>query len=145
KVRPGHFRGVATVCAKLFNIVQPDRAFFGQKDYQQLTIIKRLVTDLCLPLTIEAVPTVREADGLAMSSRNAYLSPEERIAATVGYRSLQSASALFRAGERSAARLAAGIFEELQQEPLARPDYAVVVDVERLDPVDKIRSSAAAL
>src|SRR5438094_368111 len=101
--RPGHFRGVATVCVKLFNIVQPTRAYFGQKDYQQLRVIQRMVDDLHIPTEIVPVPSLREPDGLALSSRNVYLNPEQRRAATVLYRALRAAQERFEAGERSSA------------------------------------------
>lgn len=134
RTRPGHFRGVATVVTKLFNIVRPDAAFFGQKDAQQLQVVRRLVRDLNLNLEIVAVPTVREADGLAMSSRNAYLNPRERRAATVLYRSLQSAREAIVSGKRDPAavqeRLAAGI----RAEPLAELEYAEILALPGLTP-----------
>ncbi|HXG24848.1 MAG TPA: pantoate--beta-alanine ligase [Chthonomonadales bacterium] len=143
--RPGHFRGVATVCAKLFNIVQPDCAYFGQKDYQQLKVIERLVTDLHLPLTIVPVATVRDPDGLALSSRNSYLSPVERQAATVLHRALEKVEALFNAGERSGRILQEVLLETLAQEPMAVIDYAAVADAETLEPLEKIEHRAVAL
>jgi pantoate--beta-alanine ligase len=130
--RPGHFRGVTTVCARLFNIVCPDRAYFGEKDYQQLLVIKLMVRDLHLPLDIVPVPTVRETDGLAMSSRNNYLSPEERKAATVLYRALSEAKRRFERGERDAAALLAGVREMITAEPLVRLQYADLRDAETL-------------
>ncbi|MBE0466060.1 MAG: pantoate--beta-alanine ligase [Candidatus Desulforudis sp.] len=134
RTRPGHFRGVATMVTKLFNIVRPDAAFFGQKDAQQLQVVRRLVRDLNLNLEIVAVPTVREADGLAMSSRNAYLDPRERRAATVLYRSLQSAREAVVSGRRDLAavqeRLAAGI----RAEPLAELEYAEILALPGLTP-----------
>ena len=136
--RPGHFRGVATVVTKLFNIIGPDRAYFGEKDAQQLRVIKRMVLDLNLPVTIVAVPTVREPDGLAMSSRNTYLAPEERRAALVLYRALSSAEEIFGRGERRAGAILARMREIIEAEPLARIDYVAVVDDETLAPVEEI-------
>ncbi len=145
EVRRGHFQGVATVCTKLFNIVQPDRAYFGQKDYQQLKIIERVVADLNMPLTIMAVPTVREPDGVAMSSRNAYLSPSERKAATVLYRALKAAEERFDEGERNGARLQSAMTDVIKGESAASLDYAVVVDLETLDRVETVDKRAVAL
>lgn len=136
--RPGHFRGVATVVTKLFNIVQPDRAFFGQKDAQQVTIIKRMAGDLNLNLAIVTVPTVREPDGLAMSSRNAYLSPEERRAAAALYRSLRLAEELIRCGERDAGAITERMRALIDREPLARIDYVSIVDGETLEPLSAL-------
>ena len=136
--RPGHFRGVATVVTKLFNIIGPDRAYFGEKDAQQLRVIKRMVLDLNLPVAIVAVPTVREPDGLAMSSRNTYLAPEERRAALVLYRALSSAEEIFGRGERRAGAILARMREIIEAEPLARIDYVAVVDDETLAPVEEI-------
>lgn len=131
KYRPGHFRGVATVVAKLFNMVQPDLAFFGQKDLQQTAVLKRMVRDLNLPVDIAVVPTLRESDGLAMSSRNVYLSPDERRRALSISLALFSAEAAFRAGERNAARLL-----DLAQECLWGVDelqYCELVDAQSLE------------
>ncbi len=136
--RPGHFRGVATVVAKLFNVVTPDRAYFGEKDAQQLRVIRRMVADLNFPLTIVPVPTVREPDGLAMSSRNTYLSPAERRAALVLSRALSLAAELFAQGERRAEVITDRMRELITAEPLARIDYVAVVDDETLTPVEKI-------
>ncbi|MGQ9778496.1 MAG: pantoate--beta-alanine ligase [Bacillota bacterium] len=136
--RPGHFRGVATVVTKLFNIVGPDRAYFGEKDAQQLRVIKRLVADLNFPLEIVAVPTVREPDGLAMSSRNTYLSPQERQAALVLYRALSLAADLFTRGERRVGEILARMRELIAAEPLARIDYVAIVDDETLAPLEEI-------
>lgn len=133
--RPGHFRGVATVVVKLLNIVRPDRAYFGQKDAQQLLIIRRLVRDLNLDTAVVAVPTVREPDGLAMSSRNVYLNPEERRAATALYRALVAAEAAVAAGERAGERLCAVMTQVLEAEPLVRVQYAAAVDPDTLRPL----------
>ncbi|MCX7926163.1 MAG: pantoate--beta-alanine ligase [Fimbriimonadales bacterium] len=138
KSRPGHFEGVATVVLKLFNIVTPDRAYFGMKDYQQLRVIQQLVRDMNLPIEIVPCPIVREPDGLAMSSRNVYLTPEERAAATVLYRSLQWAQAQVESGERDANRLRDGVAQRVAAEPLARIDYVEVVDAETLQPVERV-------
>jgi pantoate--beta-alanine ligase len=133
EIREGHFRGVATVVAKLFNSFQPDRAYFGQKDAQQATVIRRMTLDLNFPIEIVVCPTVRESDGLAMSSRNATLSVEERQAATVLYRALAAATELFSSGEREAERLKAEMEAVLAEEPLARTEYASVADPETLE------------
>lgn len=137
--RPGHFRGVATVVTVLFNLVQPDVAVFGEKDAQQLEVIRRMVRDLHFPVEIVPGPTVREADGLAMSSRNAYLSPEERKAAAVLHRSLRDAESAIRAGERRGDEVRRILAETLNSEPLARVEYAEVVDAETFQPVDTLR------
>jgi pantoate--beta-alanine ligase len=133
--RPGHFRGVTTVVAKLFAIVKPDVAFFGEKDAQQLRIIRRMARDLHEEATIVSCPTVRETDGLAMSSRNAYLTPDQRRAAPVLYRALRAAAESARAGETDPARLVSLARETIAREPLARLDYVEAVDGETLDPV----------
>lgn len=133
--RPGHFKGVATVVTKLFNIVQPHRAYFGAKDYQQALVIERLVEDLNFDLEIIVVPTVRESDGLAMSSRNVYLQPEERRAATVLYRSLQAAQEMVAAGERDVATIVERVREMITAEPLATIDY---VEIRRLPDLAEI-------
>lgn len=137
--RPGHFRGVATVVAKLFHIVEPHVAYFGEKDYQQLQIVRRMVADLNFPVEVVGVPTVREPDGLAMSSRNVYLGPEERRAATVLYRALQLARRRVAEGERDAAALRQAVAGCIAAEPLARLDYAEVVDAETLEPVERLQ------
>lgn len=141
--RPGHFRGVATVVAKLFALFRPERAYFGQKDYQQFQVVRRLARDLGFPLTVVPCPIVREPDGLAMSSRNSYLSPAERRAATVLFRALQAGEAAYRAGERSGHRLQAVVKEVLAQEPLAKPDYVAVADPETLEELDEVGARGA--
>ncbi|MHB1342548.1 MAG: pantoate--beta-alanine ligase [Coriobacteriia bacterium] len=144
-VRPGHFSGVCTVVSKLFSIVQPDLAFFGDKDFQQLTIVRRMVRDLDLPVKIVGCPIVRESDGLALSSRNAYLSHEERAAATVLYRALRSTETLALGGERDAAALAEAMRALIADEPLASLDYAAVVDPETLTPLEVLGGPARAI
>ncbi len=140
--RPGHFRGVATVVAKLLNIVQPDRAYFGEKDAQQLAVIRAMVRDLDLPVAVVACPTVREKDGLAMSSRNAYLAPEERRAAPVLFRALTAARQLWTHGERRGDALRAAMQETLAAEPLARVDYVSAADAETLRELDLVSRPA---
>ena len=135
--RPVHFRGVVTVVAKLFNICQPDIAVFGEKDAQQVRVIRRLVRDLNFPVEIISGPTIREPDGLAMSSRNVNLSPEERQQALCLRNALSRAEVLFRSGERDAARIRAAMAEAVAMEPLATLDYIEIVDDETLEPVAK--------
>ena len=130
--RPGHFRGVATVVVKLFNAVQPDRAYFGQKDAHQLAVVRRMAQDLDFGVEVVACPTMREADGLAMSSRNARLNPKERQAAAVLYRALSAAQQAYAGGEREAEALRRSVTETLQAEPLARIQYVSVADPETL-------------
>jgi pantoate--beta-alanine ligase len=142
--RPGHFRGVATVVARLFGLVQPDRAYFGQKDAQQCVVVKKLVSELAIPLDLIVVATVREPDGLALSSRNVYLNPDERVAARVLSASLRSARAAFDSGERDATALRALVGELIATEPLARLDYASLADPETLDELDHVTSAAIA-
>ncbi|HEY95045.1 MAG TPA: pantoate--beta-alanine ligase [Dehalococcoidia bacterium] len=136
--RPTHFRGVTTVVAKLFNILEPTRAYFGQKDAQQLAVIKKMVKELNMNLEVIACPTVREPDGLAMSSRNTYLKPDERKAATVLYRSLKLAEKLYFEGERDALKIRREMTSLIQQQPAANIDYISIADNETLDEVDKI-------
>jgi len=136
--RPGHFRGVTTVVSKLFHIIEPDIAVFGQKDAAQSAIIKRMVRDLNLPVEIVLGPIVRESDGLAMSSRNAYLDPQQRQQALVLSRALARIEQVFRKGERSTTRLVAVGREAFSSEPNARLDYLAAVDPETLEPVDSI-------
>lgn len=142
--RPGHFRGVVTVVLKLFDIVQPDFAFFGQKDAQQAIIIQKMVEDLNLDVKINVLPTVREKDGLAISSRNTYLSAEERQAALVLRRSLGEAERMVEIGERRAEVIAGRMREIIAQEPLAWIDYAEIVDLKELNPLDRIDQASLA-
>lgn len=139
--RPGHFRGVATVVLKLFNIVQPDRAYFGRKDAQQLAIIRRMVKDLNLPVTIVPVETVREADGLALSSRNQHLTPAERRIAPVLARALRCAIEMIEDGERSAASVRGHVLPMFAHYPDARVEYFELVDPDTMTPVVRIRGS----
>jgi len=141
-MRPGHFRGVATVVAKLFNAVGPDKAYFGQKDAQQVAVIKRMVLDLNFPLEIIVGPTKREADGLALSSRNKYLSEAERAAAPVLHRALQAASGAYAAGERGGAALRALMQSTIEHEPLARVQYVSCADPLTLHELDTITNGA---
>ena len=142
--RPGHFEGVATVVAKLFNIVMPDVAYFGQKDAQQVAVIQRMVTDLNMDLEIRPVAIVREPDGLAMSSRNVYLSPEQREAALVLSRSLQMAQRRVAEGERDMAALREAIRTVIAAEPLGEIDYVEIVDMLTLKPVERLEDRALA-
>ena len=140
--RPGHFRGVTTVVSKLFNIVQPDSAFFGQKDAAQVAIIRKMVRDLNFPVKIVVCPIVRESDGLAMSSRNAYLSPEERKRALVLRRSLRRVEELVEGGEHSAAKLIAAGRQVIADAPSVRLDYFEIVDRDTLDPLQHASAKA---
>ncbi|HET7726527.1 MAG TPA: pantoate--beta-alanine ligase [Candidatus Limnocylindrales bacterium] len=140
--RPGHFDGVATVVAILFSIVGADRAYFGLKDYQQVAVIRRMTLDLALPPEIVACPTVREADGLAFSSRNARLSPDARAAAPVLHRALVAARSAWEAGERDAERLRAVMRELLASEPLTDVDYVSVADADDLHELDRVDGRA---
>jgi pantoate--beta-alanine ligase len=142
KARPGHFRGVATVVAKLFNAFLPQRAYFGQKDAQQVVVIRRMVQDLNFPVEIIACPTQREPDGLALSSRNIYLSPPERQAATVLYRALGAAGQAYQAGERDADMLRAILSSTLAGEPLAREEYVSVADPDTLAELERVERGA---
>jgi pantoate--beta-alanine ligase len=140
--RPGHFRGVSTVVAKLFNIVEPAKAYFGQKDAQQVVVIKKMVTDLNMNLEVVVVPTQREPDGLAMSSRNVYLNPEERQAAVVLWRSMNLAKGLWQKGERDAEMVRNEMVELIRKESLARIDYVSIADPWTLDELSHIKGSA---
>ncbi len=143
--RPGHFRGVATVVAILLNAVRPTRAYFGQKDAQQTVVLRRMIEDLALPVEMIVAPTVREPDGLAMSSRNSYLEPEQRAAAVVLYRALQAVKAAWEAGERDGDRLRAAMTGVLAAEPLADVDYVSVADPRHLTELDTVDPAAGAL
>jgi len=136
--RPAHFRGVTTIVAKLFNIVRPARSYFGQKDAQQLAVIKKMVKDLDMNLEVIACPTVREPDGLAMSSRNTYLKPDERKVASVLYQSLKLAEKLYAEGERDAGKIRHEMTSLINQQPAANIDYVSIADNETLDEVDEI-------
>jgi pantoate--beta-alanine ligase len=136
EVRPGHFAGVLTIVSKLFHLVQPDVAVFGQKDIQQATLIRRMIRDLDFPIEMIISPTVREADGLALSSRNAYLSADQRVDAAVLSGGLRAAARAFVAGERNSEQLLARVRHEMARAPAVRPDYIALVDPEHLAPVD---------
>jgi len=138
EARPSHFRGVTTVVAKLFNAVGPDKAYFGQKDAQQAAVIRQMVRDLNYPVEIVVCPIVREADGLAMSSRNVYLNPAERQAATVLFRSLSAAKLAYESGERQAESLRARVRETIASEPLARLQYVSCADYDTLEELEKV-------
>lgn len=139
QTRPIHFRGVATVVCKLFNIVQPDVAYFGQKDGQQVAVIRRMVSDLSMPVEIRTVETVRESDGLAKSSRNVYLTDEERVQAPILYKALLTARKKIEAGERDGTLLADEVANTISNTPGCRLDYAAVVDLDTLEPVSHLR------
>lgn len=142
-VRLGHFRGVATVVAKLFNIVEPTRAYFGQKDAQQLAVIRKMATDLNMNLKVISCPTVREPDGLAMSSRNTYLKPAERKAAAVLYQSLKLAQQLWSQGEKDAEKIRQKMTELIRRQPLAEKiDYISIADAETLEELDEVKPQA---
>jgi pantoate--beta-alanine ligase len=143
--RPGHFRGVATVVLKLFQLVRPDVACFGQKDFQQQLVIRKMVQDLHLSVDIDTCPTIREADGLAMSSRNRYLSLAERKASVVLFRALENAQQALTAGVRQASRIRQILRETIESEPLARLDYAEVAGTETLDPLEDLEIGGRAV
>jgi pantoate--beta-alanine ligase len=140
--RPDHFRGVTTIVTKLFNIVQPTRAYFGQKDAQQATVIKKMVADLDMNLEVITLPTVREPDGLAMSSRNTYLNPEERWAALVLYRALALAQQLWAQGEKDAEKIRREMLTLIQKQPLAKVEYVSIADTGTLDELDTVSPPA---
>ncbi len=141
-MRPGHFKGVTTVVAKLFNATQPDKAYFGQKDAQQAAVIRQMVRDLNFPLEVMICPTTREADGLAMSSRNKYLSEAERKAAVVLFRSLSAAKELYESGERDAEKIRGKMKEILASEPLAQTQYVSCADYDTLAELNEIKGKA---
>jgi pantoate--beta-alanine ligase len=141
-MRPGHFRGVTTVVAKLFNGVQPHKAYFGQKDAQQVAVIRQMTRDLNFPIEIVVCPIVREPDGLAMSSRNVYLDPEQRKAATVLFRSLSAAKEAYETGERDGEKLRQVMKDVLTAEPLAQMQYVSCADYDTLEELDEIKGKA---
>ena len=143
-VRPGHLRGVATIVAKLFNACGPTRAYFGEKDFQQLRVIQRMVSDLLFPIQIVPVPTIREPDGLALSSRNAYLLPEERRAAPALFRAMQHGARLAQEGERDVAVVGRAMQEVAESEPLVKLQYLAIVDSETLEPVQVLERAGGA-
>ncbi len=142
--RPGHFRGVATIVAKLFNIVRPTRAYFGQKDAQQVVVIKKMVADLNMNLEVVIEPTIREGDGLAMSSRNIHLNPKERQAATILFKALTLAQQLRKRGEKDPETIRRRMVALIQKEPLARVDYASIADAETLEELNLLDRPAVA-
>ena len=144
RTRPTHFRGVCTVVGKLFHIVGPDRAYFGQKDAQQLAVIRRMVRDLNFPLQIVGCPIVREEDGLAKSSRNTYLSPEERKAAVILHKGLEKGEEMVRAGERDAGKVKKAICDIIESEPLAKIDYVDIVDFDNIQEKEVLEGSVLA-
>lgn len=141
-MRPGHFRGVTTIVSKLFNAIRPEKAYFGQKDAQQAAVIRQMTRDLSYPTEIVVCPTVREPDGLAMSSRNSYLNPEERRAAAVLFRALRAAEAAYQTGERDAETLRRRMRETLAAEPLARVQYVSCADYDTLQELDTVSGKA---
>ena len=143
--RPGHFRGVCTVLARLFHVIGPSRAYFGEKDAQQLAVVRMMVRDLAFPVEVRGCPTLREPDGLAMSSRNTYLSDDERIAARCLYGALRGAAAAVLDGATDAPTIAATMRERIEREPLAALDYVAIVDEDTFEDVDEIRRPARAL
>jgi pantoate--beta-alanine ligase len=138
RFRPGHFRGVATVVLKLFEVTQPDRAYFGEKDAQQLAVVRHLASDFNVPVEIVGVPTVREPDGLAISSRNQRLQPDERRIATVLYEGLKAAQARVASGERDPARVAAAAREVISRQQPVKLEYLDIVDPSEMQPVERI-------
>jgi pantoate--beta-alanine ligase len=138
KSRPGHFRGVMTVVTKLFNMVEPDIAYFGQKDYQQATIIKKMVKDLNMNLKVKVLPTIREIDGLAMSSRNQYLTTSERLNASRLYQALVKSKQIIISGNKNADKICHAIISELNKIPKSKIDYVEIVDADTLEPIQKI-------
>ncbi|PLK68973.1 pantoate--beta-alanine ligase [Rhizobium sp. TH135] len=145
EARPGHFAGVATVVTKLFNIVQPEAAYFGEKDYQQVTIIQKMVEDLAQPVRVVPVATVREADGLACSSRNVYLSPAERAAAVIVPKALAEAERLLLTGLRDVATLESKLIEFIRTEPLAEPEVVAIRDPRTLERIETVNATALVL
>lgn len=143
--RPGHFRGVTTVVTKLFNIVKPHRTYFGQKDYQQARIVRRMVQDLDMDIAVVVLPTVREPDGLAMSSRNVHLTPEERRQASTLYRALSWAADRVKSGEQDARSLEQGMQQMIREGTSASVDYVAVCDPESLEPLERVAGPAVAL
>jgi pantoate--beta-alanine ligase len=143
--RPGHFRGVLTVVLKLLNLVPADRAYFGRKDLQQSVVIRRMVADLNVPVDVRVMPTVREADGLAMSSRNEHLSPSQRVQARCLYEAIKVAREKFRDGERSGGRLVAAMREIIESEPEARVQYAEIVSPESLEAAEDVTEESVAV
>lgn len=141
KTRPTHFRGVCTVVSKLFHIVHPDRAYFGQKDAQQLAVIRRMVRDLNFDLEIVGCPIIREEDGLAKSSRNTYLSPEERQAATILHKALTKGEELVKAGEKEPEKVIAVIRETIESEPLAKIDYVEMVNFDNMETLERVEGA----
>ena len=144
-IRPGHYRGVATIVLKLFNLIPATTAFFGRKDYQQLLTIQKMVEDLNVPIRVEACETIREKDGLALSSRNRYLSPEDRFRAVGIYRSLQAALKVFESGVHETAALDAVLTQTLRENSIDHIDYARVVDAQTLQEIESVSSQAVAL
>ena len=140
--RPGHFSGVTTIVARLFNIIRPTRAYFGQKDAQQVAVIKKMVSDLNMDTKIISLPTVREPDGLAMSSRNSYLNPKERQAALILYQSLMLAKKLYRQGEEDATKLRSEMVRFIRKEPLATIDYVALTDAGTLEELESVKPPA---
>ena len=138
----GTFQGVATVVAKLFNIIRPDIAYFGQKDFQQALVIEKMVKDLNMPLKIKVMPIVRDSDGLALSSRNVYLSPREKSDALVLFRSLQKAKEMILRGERKAGKIIAAMRNEISRKKSARIDYIIIAHAQTLEPLEYVKKKA---